>query len=178
MGLLFAELCVKQVAPGGRVGIILPNGYLGNRSPRYVVFREWLLRHTRLAAVIGFPRFTFKKSGADVSASVLVLEKRHEPLKQATDSEDYPFFAGILEAVGWSVSDKKSVPIYKRDPATGVQLTDSNNDRYSMPTLAECSATCWPHPKDVPSSGGLAFRATHGKTVGIGDGQHVGRASG
>jgi type I restriction enzyme M protein len=28
-GLLFAELCVKQASSGGRVGIILPNGYLG-----------------------------------------------------------------------------------------------------------------------------------------------------
>ena len=34
-GLLFTELCVRQVAPGGRVGIVVPNGYLGNRSPRY-----------------------------------------------------------------------------------------------------------------------------------------------
>src|SRR5690606_26268240 len=69
-GILFAELCVKQVRPGGRVGIILPNGYLGNRSAEYVALREWLLRHTRIVTVMAFPRFTFKKSGADVSASV------------------------------------------------------------------------------------------------------------
>lgn len=128
VGLLFAELCVRQVASGGRVGIILPNGYLGNRGPRYVAFREWLLRHTRLVAVIAFPRFTFKKSGADVSASVVILEKRETPLARALDSEDYPFYAGILESVGWSVSDKSAEPIYKRDPATGVQLTNSDNE--------------------------------------------------
>lgn len=128
VGLLFAELCVKQAVPGGRVGIILPNGYLGNRSQRYIAFREWLLRNTRVVAVVGFPRFTFKKSGADVSASVVVLEKRQTPLVSARDSEHYPFHAGILESVGWSVSDKRAERIFQRDPETGVFLTDANNE--------------------------------------------------
>ena len=78
-GILFAELCVKLVKPGGRVGIILPNGYLGNKSKEYLALREWLLRHTRIVAVVAFPRFTFKQSGADVSASVVVLQRREEP---------------------------------------------------------------------------------------------------
>ncbi len=127
-GLLFAELCVRQATPGGRIGIILPNGYLGNRSPRYLAFREWLLRHTRLVAVVAFPRFTFKKSGADVSASAVLLERRVRPLRRAVESEDYPFYAGIVESVGWSVSDKRAERIYRRDPATGVVLVDMNND--------------------------------------------------
>ena len=63
VGMLFAELCVRQAAPGGRIGIILPNGYLGNQSHQFVAFREWLIRHARIAAVVAFPRFTFKKSG-------------------------------------------------------------------------------------------------------------------
>ena len=128
VGLLFAELCVRQAHPGGRIGIILPNGYLGNRSLRYLVFREWLLRHTRVVAIVAFPRFTFKKSGADVSASVVVLEKRNQPLAQAIESENYPFAVGILEAVGWSVSDKGAKPIFKRDTETGVYLTNANNE--------------------------------------------------
>lgn len=128
-GILFAELCVRQAAEGGRIGIILPNGYLGNRSNRYTAFREWLLRNTRLVAVIAFPRFTFKKSGADVSASVLLLEKRATPLTNSEDTEDYPFYAGIVESVGWSVSDKGGKRIFKRDPVTGVFLTDANNEQ-------------------------------------------------
>ena len=64
VGILFAKLCIRQTAPGGRVGIILPNGYLGNRSVGYVAFREWLIRHARIVAITAFPRFTFKKSGA------------------------------------------------------------------------------------------------------------------
>ncbi len=127
-GLLFAELCVVQASPGGRVGIILPNGYLGNRSPKYAAFREWLLRHARLLGVIAFPRFTFKKSGADVSASVVLLEKREKPLAAAIDSENYPFYVGILESVGWSVGDKRAERIYKRDPESGDLVTDEKTN--------------------------------------------------
>lgn len=127
-GLLFAELCVRQTEAGGRIGIIMPNGYLGNRSMRYLAFREWLLRHTRLVAVIGFPRFTFKKSGADVSASVLVLERREDALAHAVDSEDYPFHAGLLESVGWSAGDKRAEAVYRRDVETGELVLDPNNE--------------------------------------------------
>jgi type I restriction enzyme M protein len=128
VGLLFAELCVRQATPGGRVGIILPNGYLGNRSHQFVVFREWLIRHARVAGVVAFPRFTFKKSGADVSASVLFLEKRAQPLPKAVDADTHPFYTGIVESVGWSVGDKRAVRIYKRHSETGAYLTDENNE--------------------------------------------------
>jgi len=80
-GILFAEFCVRAARPGvGRIAIILPNGYLGNRSERYLALRRWLLCTTKVVAVVGFPRFTFKRSGADVSASVVIMEKRATPL--------------------------------------------------------------------------------------------------
>jgi len=127
-GLLFAELCVKQVSAGGRVGIILPNGYLGNTSAKYLAFREWLIRQARVVAVVGFPRFTFKKSGADVSASVVLLEKRDEPLRAAKESDSYPFYAGLLESVGWSVWNKRAKRIYKRNPEDGALLLNKDNE--------------------------------------------------
>lgn len=127
-GILFAELCVKQAKRGGRVAIILPNGYLGNRSANYIAFRKWLLRYTKVACIIGFPRFTFKKSGADVSASVLVLEKRHEPLIDPQQTEDYPVYVNLLESVGWEIGNKQASKIYKHDPKDGALVLDDNND--------------------------------------------------
>lgn len=128
-GLLFAELCVKQARAGGRIGIILPNGYLGNGSRVYSVFREWLLRHVRIVGLVAFPRFTFKKSGADVSASVLIAEKRQTPLAKARDSENYPFYVGVLESVGWSVGDNRAERVFKRDPETGAFLLNEVNEQ-------------------------------------------------
>lgn len=127
-GILFAELCVRLAKPGGRVGIILPNGYLGNRGAEYVALREWLLRHTRIVGIVAFPRFTFKKSGADVSASVLLVERRKKPLTSAAASENYAFFVGNIESVGWRAGDKIAAPIYLRDPTTGDLVLDEANE--------------------------------------------------
>lgn len=118
-GILFAELCVKECKPGGRIALIVPNGYLGNRSLKYRVVREWLLKHTRVAAIISLPRFTFKSSGADVSASVLYLEKREVPLERFEDDQPYRFAVELIEKVGWDAGNKKAAPIYKRNPDDG-----------------------------------------------------------
>ncbi|NYT79062.1 N-6 DNA methylase [Alcaligenaceae bacterium] len=128
-GLLFAEVCVRQARSRGRIAIILPNGYMGNRSDRYVGFREWLLRQCRLVSVCGFPRFTFKTSGADVSASVLFLEKRAKPLSSSSDDSDYMFNAELIENVGWSVGDSKALPVYDRAEADGSYLVGSNGKK-------------------------------------------------
>lgn len=127
-GILFAELCVRLTKPGGRIGIILPNGYLGNKSLEYLALREWLLRHTRLVGIVAFPRFTFKKSGADVSASVLFLERRKVALQSSSESKDYRFYAGNIESVGWRAGDKKAVPLYLRDPNDGSLVLNEENE--------------------------------------------------
>lgn len=123
-GLLFAEVCVHQARPGGRIAIILPNGYLGNRSDRYVSFREWLLRQCRVVSVCGFPRFTFKTSGADVSTSVVLLEKRMKPLASSQADDDYMFNVELIENVGWSVGDNKAQPVFERAESDGSYLVD------------------------------------------------------
>ncbi|MEZ9545604.1 N-6 DNA methylase, partial [Vibrio crassostreae] len=127
-GILFAEVCVKQARKeNGRIGIILPNGYLGNRSHKYRVFREWLLRNCKLVGMVSFPRFTFKTSGADVSASVLFLEKREEPLKTLTD-EDYEFFVELIENLGWEAGNKKAATIYQRSNDDGSFIVNDDGD--------------------------------------------------
>lgn len=129
-GLLFVEVCVIQAKPdSGRIGIILPNGYLANRSKKYRVFREWLLRHTRVVAICSFPRFTFKTSGADVSASVVYLEKRITPLEHPRDDDAYNVSVQMIENVGWNLGDKKAAPRYQRNPDDGSYIVGDDGDR-------------------------------------------------
>lgn len=125
-GILFIEVCVKECRPGGRIAIILPNGYLGNRSNKYKVVREWLLKNTRLAAIISLPRFTFKSSGADVSASVLYLEKRVTPIEKLSDDSNYRFAVELIEKVGWDAGNKKALPVYKRNEDDGGLIIDES----------------------------------------------------
>ena len=125
-GILFIEVCVKECRPDGRIAIILPNGYLGNRSLKYRAVRDWILRHTRLAAIVSLPRFTFKSSGADVSASVLYLEKRAKPLERLSDDTGYQVAIEMIERVGWDAGNKKAAPIYKRNQEDGSLIIDEN----------------------------------------------------
>ena len=115
VGLLFAELCLRSLAPGGRAAMILPNGYLGNRSERYVEFRRWLLSHARVVAVVGFPRFVFKRSGADVSASAVVFERRPQPLQELSPCERYPIYCALVDRVGWTLEGRGERPLYRLD---------------------------------------------------------------
>ena len=127
-GILFVEVCVKECRPKGRICIILPNGYLGNRSTKYRIVREWILKHCRIAAIVSLPRFTFKSSGADVSASVLYLEKREKPLDHLSEDNDYRFAVEQIERVGWNAGNKKAAPIYKRNEEDGSLIINANGD--------------------------------------------------
>lgn len=122
-GILFVEACVRMVKKGtGRVAIVVPNGYLGNRSAQYHILRDWLLRHCRVAAIVSFPRFTFKQSGADVSASVILLERRATPLKSAKDDTSYSFAVEMVERPGWELGNKVGKPTWVRDESDGTEL--------------------------------------------------------
>jgi type I restriction enzyme M protein len=58
---LFVERCVSLLKPGGRLGMVLPESVLSNKSYRHVV--EYLLRHADVRAVMGMPESLFKTSG-------------------------------------------------------------------------------------------------------------------
>lgn len=128
-GLLFAEVCVIQAKPKGRIGIILPNGYLANRSKKYRLFREWLLCQCRLVAICSFPRFTFKTSGADVSASVVYLEKRNKPITHVSKDTTYNFSVQMIENVGWNLGDKKAAPRFLRNIEDGSYIVGEDGER-------------------------------------------------
>ena len=123
-GILFAEACVKLLRPSGRMALVVPNGYLGNRSVRYAALREWLLRNCRIMVIVALPRFTFKASGADVSASVIFCEKRQEPLTTSSLDDAYDMAVEIVDRVGWVTGDKKGDLLFRRDPADGTFLLD------------------------------------------------------
>lgn len=54
---LFIERCVKWLKPGGRMGIVLPDGILGNPGDEYI--RYWVLRHCWILASIDLPVESF-----------------------------------------------------------------------------------------------------------------------
>ena len=71
--ILFIERCLALLKPGGRMGIVLPEGIFNNPSLAYV--REFCEDRARILAVVSLPQETFNSSGASVKASLLFLRK-------------------------------------------------------------------------------------------------------
>jgi type I restriction enzyme M protein len=71
--ILFIERCLTLLKPGGRLGIVLPEGVFNNPSLAYV--REFCENRAFIRAVVSLPQETFLSSGASVKASLLFLQK-------------------------------------------------------------------------------------------------------
>lgn len=71
--LLFIERCLDLLKPGGRLGIVLPEGVFNNPSLAYV--REFCENRAFIRAVVSLPPGTFISSGASVKASLLFMQK-------------------------------------------------------------------------------------------------------
>ncbi|MDP9903123.1 restriction endonuclease subunit M [Arthrobacter bambusae] len=71
--ILFVERCLNLLKPGGRLGIVLPNGNLNASSLDWL--RRWVEGRAYLRGVVSLPQETFKFSKASVSASIVFLEK-------------------------------------------------------------------------------------------------------
>jgi type I restriction enzyme M protein len=71
--ILFIERCLALLKPGGRLGIVLPEGIFNNPSLSYV--REFCENRAFVRAVVSLPQETFFSSGAAVKASLLFLQR-------------------------------------------------------------------------------------------------------
>jgi type I restriction enzyme M protein len=74
--ILFIERCLALLKPGGRLGIVLPEGIFNNPSLAYV--REFCEDRAFIRAVISLPQETFNAAGASVKASLLFMQKFSE----------------------------------------------------------------------------------------------------
>ena len=80
---LFIERCLDLLKPGGRLGIVLPEGIFNNPSLAYV--RAFIEDRAFLRAVVSLPQETFISSGASVKSSLLFLQKFNEEEQQRFD---------------------------------------------------------------------------------------------
>lgn len=112
---LFIQRAVEWLRPGGRMGIVLPDGILGNPGDEYI--RRWILRHCWVLASVDLPVETFiVEANVNILTSLLFLKKKSLTEIQAEDlgkKVDYPVFMAVAEKVGF---DRRGVPLYKRTP--------------------------------------------------------------
>ncbi|WP_159056238.1 methylation-associated defense system DNA methyltransferase MAD2 [Streptomyces sp. DSM 15324] len=113
---LFVQKCVEWVRPGGRIGIVLPNGILSNPGPDDEAVRRYILDECWVMASVELPvePFVFG-AGVNILTTMLFLRKKTEREKQEErlyEPKDYPVFMAVVEKVG---HDRRGNRLYVRD---------------------------------------------------------------
>lgn len=114
---LFLERALQWAKPGtGRIGILLPDGLLGNPGDEYV--RWWILRNCQVEASVDFPVEPFistvKEFGlTPAMCSLLVLRRRANAELIQAEHPEYKVFMALIDRAGM---DRKGNPLFQRAP--------------------------------------------------------------
>jgi type I restriction enzyme M protein len=114
---LFIERALQWVKPGtGRVGILLPDGLLGNPAQEDV--RWWILRHSEVLASVDLPiepfKVTVKEYGLTPALpSLLVLRRRSQEELINTEHPEYKVFMAVVDRAG---VDARGNLLFQRAP--------------------------------------------------------------
>jgi type I restriction enzyme M protein len=114
--ILFVERCIKWLKPGaGRMGIVLPDGVLGNPAAEYI--RWWIMREAQVLASVDLPVEAFiAEANVNILTSLLFLRRKSEEEKRAEalgGAQEYPVFMAVADKVGF---DRRGNKLYKRTP--------------------------------------------------------------
>lgn len=113
--ILFIERALQWLRPGGRMGIVLPDGILGNPGDENI--RWWIMRHAYVLASVDLPVECFiVEANVNILTSLLFLKKKTDEEIAAEDVSgpvDYPVFMAVAEKVGY---DRRGNTLYKRAP--------------------------------------------------------------
>ena len=71
--IIFVERCLTLLKPGGRMGIVLPDGNLNNPSLDWL--RRWCEGKARILAIVSLPEETFRSAAVTVKASLVFLRR-------------------------------------------------------------------------------------------------------
>ncbi len=91
---LFIERCLQLLKPGGKLGIVLPDGVLGNDQLGYI--RNLIMQQARIVSVVDVPKETFMPH-TPTKTSLLFIKKLNDGEKL---EEDYPIFMAVCEKCG------------------------------------------------------------------------------
>lgn len=72
---LFLERCLALLQPGGKLGIVLPDGLLSHTKNRDVFVKGYYRNLARVAAIVALPFHTFVPFGANARTSIVFLQK-------------------------------------------------------------------------------------------------------
>jgi type I restriction enzyme M protein len=104
--ILFLEMCLNYLRPGGILAIVLPKGIFNNPTLKYV--RNFIKERAQILACISLDPYVFAPHTGN-RTGVIVLKKKE---KHAVNSEPYEIFMAISHKSGKKQGGR---PIYRTD---------------------------------------------------------------
>lgn len=104
--MLFFERCLDWLAPGGKLGIVMPKSFLDTQT--YYPVRKLLLEKFKLLAVVNCHKDTFQPH-TGVRTCLIFVQK---PETDEIIEDNYKVFMAISKKIG---QDSEGFPIFKRD---------------------------------------------------------------
>ncbi len=121
--ILFIQRAVEWIREGGRMGIVLPDGILGNPGDEPI--RRWILENCWVLASVDLPVETFiVEANVNIQTSLLMLKKKTKEERIAESmhgSMDYPVFMAVAEKVGF---DRRGNTLFERSPDGEIKLME------------------------------------------------------
>lgn len=112
---LFMERCINLLKPGGRLGIVLPEGVLNNAQAMQKV-RDYFESRTKILLIVSIPQDVFIASGATVKPSLVFL-------KRFTEQEEAEYQKIVKE-----VSEAKEKEFKPKYDAIDKKVKDKNKE--------------------------------------------------
>ena len=134
--ILFLERCLDWLKPGGRLGIVMPKGFLDNIS--YEQYPQWLLANYKLDGVVTLHKDTFQPD-TGVRTCILFISK---PLISSDLPSNYPIFMAQSQRIG---QDSKGNPVYILD-GNGRSTGILNQDLHDIAQAFVDFKKSKPHP--------------------------------
>ena len=101
--ILFIERCLELLKPGGRMGIVLPDGILNNPKDTYV--RNYILKNAKVIGIVSLPTFTFVPFGSGMKTSLIFLQKLRA--NEKINWGEYPVFMATAEHIGYDSTGRE-----------------------------------------------------------------------
>jgi len=103
---LFVERCINLLKDEGKIGILIPDGLINNKTTRRV--REFIMDNLEVDAIISLPDKTFKSANANAVTSVIFGTRRKE-------KKNKYIFMALAEEIGFERKTKNAKPISQND---------------------------------------------------------------
>lgn len=146
--ILFIERCVQFLKPGkGKLGIVLPDGVLGNPDNEYI--RYWIMANCQVLASVDLPVETFlPRTGTQTSVLILRRKSEQEKLAESLSGEspEYQIFMAIARSVG---KDRRGGFVFLRDEDGREVLRRDLYEPFRQSTLLDFAPVVEPNGRVV-----------------------------